>query len=200
MSSHALDAPAQPLTLAEWFDLPEDVTGELVDGCLVEEEMPEAAHEFTITWLVVQLYQWLLPLGGGVAGSGLKLGISARRGRVPDTCVYLSGRKPPRRHNRLPPDIAIEVISPTRKDQRRDRVEKPLEYAAFGIRYYILVDPEARVVEAFCLADSGRYERVAAASDGIIAIPGCDGLSLDLDAMWKYVDDNTGADEPDDAS
>ena len=33
-----------PLSVEEWFGLPEDVPGELVDGLLVQEEAPDATH------------------------------------------------------------------------------------------------------------------------------------------------------------
>ena len=74
-------------------------------------------------------------------------------------------------------------------------MDKLKEYAAFGIRCYVLVDPWARILHAYALAASGRYELSAAASDGSVAIPGCEGLTLDLDAMWRYVDEHVGEDE-----
>jgi Uma2 family endonuclease len=62
------------------------------------------------------------------------------------------------------------------------------EYAAFGVRFYWLVDPEAKVFEVYALRD-GVYARVLGASAGRIdRIPGCDGLVLDLDLLWAEID------------
>ncbi len=131
------------LTLGEWAALPKDTAGELVDGVLMEEEVSDSIHELVVTWLVALFRTWLRGRGGFVFGSDLKLAVSDLRGRKPDLSVYLPGGvAPPRRGLvRLPPDIAVEVVSPSSRDERRDRIEKMGEYSAFGIRYYWLVDP-----------------------------------------------------------
>ncbi len=57
------------MTLEQWADLPEDAEGELVDGRLVEEEVPSLIHETVVVWLVFALRTWLKPLGGRVFAS-----------------------------------------------------------------------------------------------------------------------------------
>jgi Uma2 family endonuclease len=90
----------------------------------------------------------------------------------------------------------VEVISPRPTDVRRDRVEKMNDYAAFGVRWYWLIDPEARSLEIFERAADGRYVRALGASgDTPAAVPGCEGLMLDLPALWREVD-ALGPDEP----
>ena len=122
-------------------------------------------------------------------GSGLKIGVADDRGRIPDLSVYLDGRRPPARGVvRVPPDIAVEVVSPSPSDARRDRVEKVQDYSQFGIRWYWLVDPELRTLEVWELRD-GAYAHVGAATRGIVRdVPGCPDLVLDLDALWSRVD------------
>lgn len=192
---------ARRMTVAEWVALPEDEPGELVDGCLVEEEMPDLVHEIVVSWLVRTLGTWLANRGGFVFASEAKFVVGARRGRKPDVSMYLpGGAVPPGRGAvRTPPDVVIEVLSPTARDARRDRVDKVGDYAAFGVRWYWLVDPERRVVEILELGADGRYVRAVAGADGTLVVPGCPGLDLDVAALWAEVD-RLGPPVPDDAT
>ncbi len=192
MSEETLADPAAPeLSLDEWFTLAEDEPGELVDGRLEEEESPDYLHELLVVLLGQLLGNWLSPLGGLVAGSNAKFVVGSRRGRKPDLTVYLPGsRRPPARGLiRVPPDIAIEIVSPTPRDGRRDRVEKLGDYAAFAVAWYWLLDPQLRSLEILELDSQGRYLHVLGASSGTLEkIPGCEGLTLDLDALWTAID------------
>jgi len=189
-STSARDAP-RPMTVADWEAMPEDEPGELVDGFLEEEEVPDPVHEAVLAWLLSALRTWVLPRGGYVFGSEMKFLIRPTRGRKPDLTVFFSARgKLPRRGVvRVAPDIAVEVLSPTARDTRRDRVEKLDEYAAFGVAYYWIVDPEQRVLEIFERGPDGRYVHALGLGDGRSdAVPGCPGLVLDVDALWSELD------------
>jgi Uma2 family endonuclease len=178
------------MSLEEWAALPEDSAGEIVDGQLVEEEDVGYAHEVIVGWLVALLSAWVTPRGGIVATSDARFGVSPARGRKPDLTVYLPGSRkpPPRGLVKVPPDIAIEIVSPTPRDGRRDRVEKMKEYAAFGIRWYWIVDPGLRTFEIHELGSDGRYAYALGVSEGTVAsVPGCEGLTLDVDAMWHQL-------------
>lgn len=188
MSQQPLE-PVRPLTLAEWADRPEDEPGELVDGVLVEDEEVGYLHEVVVGWLIRVLGAWLAPRGGLVGASDARFGVSRTRGRKPDLSVYFAGRKPPAEGLvTIPPDIMVEVVSRRPRDARRDRVDKHKEYAAFGVRYYWIVDPAARTLEVFELGADGRYVTALVAGDGAVAVPGCESLTLDLDALWADAD------------
>lgn len=183
--------PPEPLTLEAWAELDEDDSRELVDGRLEEDEVPSAIHEAVVAWLGELLRAYFRPRGGFVFGSGLKLAVRPRSGRLADVVCYAPGKRPePRGLVRTPPDIVIEVVSPSARDERRDRVEKPDDYGAFGVRYYWLVDPELRSFEIWELGTDRRYVRAASAVLGKIdPVPGCNGLSVDVDALWAEVDE-----------
>ena len=179
------------LSVEEWAALPEHEPGEWVDGWLVEEEMPTFVHEFVVSWLVQELGAWCRSHGAVVLASEWKLRVSDARGRKPDLVVYLASDPRPRGSESLaltPPGVVVEVVTPTPRDARRDRVAKLDEYAAFGVRFYWIVDPQLRTVEVFELSD-GRYVRALGATEGVaVGVPGMGGLTLDLDALWFEVE------------
>ena len=188
--SAARSTKPRELTLEQWAELDEDEPGELVDGRLEDEETPTFLHEAVVSWLIRVLGVWASVRGGWVFGSECKYAIRPRRGRKPDVSVYLKGAKTPARGAslaRVPPSIAIEVISSRPRDARRDRVDKLHDYKAFGVRYYWLIDPAVRTLEVLRLSRAG-VKLVLAASEGRHTPPGCTGLTLDLDALWAEMD------------
>lgn len=188
MTQHLAEQTGGPeMTLAAWADRDEDEPGELVEGRLVEEEDVGALHDAIAAWFVWILKSWLGPRGGIVLISDTRFGVGPRRGRKPDVSVYFAGRKPPAQGLvTTPPDIMIEIVSPRPKDARRCRVEKTNEYAAFGVRLYWIVDPALRSLEVFELGADGRYVKAIGVGSGVVdTVPGCQGLTVDLDALWE---------------
>jgi Uma2 family endonuclease len=190
MAQHA-EPPEREITLEAWAGLDEEDRRELVDGILVEEEMPTTVHELIVAWVIEVLRVWARSRGGLVLGSGVKLAVAPGRGRMPDAMVYLRGKRRPPVQGLVdvPPSVAIEVVTATPRDERRDRVEKLREYAAFGIQWYWLVDPEMRTFEVLELGNDGRYVHAVAVSEGVVEnVPGCEGLLVDVDGLWAEVE------------
>jgi Uma2 family endonuclease len=75
-----------------------------------------------------------------------------------------------------PPTLVVEVLSPS--TAVIDRAVKRQLYARHGIPYYWIVDPDARRIEAYGLAE-GAYQ---AAEAGLF--PPFPGLRLDPAAIW----------------
>jgi Uma2 family endonuclease len=191
MRRHDVSAErAKAMTLAEWAALDDEVEGELVDGLLEEEEMPSVLHELIVSWLIGALRDWSRSREAWVASSRTKIAVGPRRGRKPDLSVYLKTGKPGLYDTlvRTPPHLVVEVISPRPRDARRDRIDKLVDYARAGIRYYWILDPRLRSLEVFELARNGRYSVALNAAAGDPRIPGCPGLRLDLDVLWAEID------------
>jgi len=117
--------------------------------------------------------------------------VGPRRGRKPDVSVYMRDHVPAAadRLITVAPHLVVEVTSPRPRDTRRDRVDKLGDYARAGIRYYWILDPQLRSLEVFELGRSGRYAVALAAAAGRTRVAGCPGLVVDLDALWREVDE-----------
>ena len=194
MSQRAIhiEPPAErQMSLEEWTAMLEDESGELVGGRLVEEEVADTPHEAIVAWLLYRLMTWSEPRKGVVLGSEAKFAVAPSTGRKPDlSAFFTTTQKLPRRGPiHVPPDLMVEVVSPTPRDGRRDRVEKLGEYAAFGVRWYWIVDPRLRTLEILKLNDDAHYTTLVSSSKGVVVVPSCEGLTLDLDALWARVDE-----------
>jgi Uma2 family endonuclease len=193
---------ARRMTLTQWAALDEDVEGELVDGVLVEEEVASYLHEIVVAWLVRVLGEWSLQRRAFVVGSEAKIAVGPRSGRKPDVSVFL-GEYPPVNTTlaRRPPHMVIEVVSPRSRDARRDRIDKIQDYASAGVRFYWLIDPKRRTLEILRREANKRFARALDSSAGRVErVPGCEGLVLDLDQLWREVDRAIRASRPPKAS
>lgn len=81
-----------------------------------------------------------------------------------------------------PPTLAIEILSPSTTNI--DRSTKHQLYRRFEIPYYWIVDPEARTVEAYGLAE-GAYQLLQRASGAAaVALPPFPDLALVPASLW----------------
>lgn len=184
----ASTAPASTRELVTWDDfiaLDDDDRRELIDGELIEVEVPTEQHEYIVALLLYFLQTWIRPRKAGrLLASGYKVKIDAHRGLMPDIQFYAAGNTAPMQGNDIGrPDVAIEIISPG--SRRYDRVVKLNSYAAIGVPEYWIIDPEPQTVERLVLTDGGLYTTThALAGDAVFAPPSFDGLEIPLGELW----------------
>jgi Uma2 family endonuclease len=163
-------APRQegPFTWDDFIRLDEDDGRELIDGELVEVEVPAKwMHEYVVASLCAFLRAWTTRHGGIVLASSYKVRISNKRGVMPDVQLFraenlvLVGQDDGLARGR--PDLAVEVLSPS--SRRCDRVTKLAWYASIGIPEYWVVDTEAVTLERLVL-DGGSYVIAQAVGEG----------------------------------
>lgn len=180
-------AQTGPYTWRDFVEMDEDDPRELLDGQLVEIEVPTWTHERIVAALIAILTQWAWSRKAGqVLASGYRLRIDDRRGTMPDVQFYRRGNSPAAQEKGLErgrPDLVIEVISPSSRS--KDSVRKLYDYAAIGVPEYWLLDSEPRTLERLVLRD-GVYSIVEAVEgDALFQPDGFEGLEIDLARIWN---------------
>lgn len=178
-------------TWEDFLELEEDDLRELIDGELVEVEVPTGIHERIVALLIQWLGTWADAHDAGmVFGSGYKVRISKSRGVMPDVQFFRKENLPRGYSKGLAnghPDIAVEILSPS--SVRYDRVTKLAWYAQIGTSEYWLVDPEHRTVERLVLHAERYLIAQALEGDVVFAPESCAGLEIPLAKLWSAVDE-----------
>jgi len=153
----------RPLTVDDLEFLPDDGSRyELDDGVLVVSPAPANIHQLVVSRLQVWLsaacpQEFLVVSGNGVA-------MTRTQYRIPDVVVVRAERFDlAAKSVNSPPELAIEVASPS--TALYDRNRKKTVYAEFGIgRYWIVTpDPDKPALTAYELL-AGEHRLVAEAS------------------------------------
>jgi Uma2 family endonuclease len=181
-------AAAAPYTWDDFIALEEDDLRELIDGELVEVEVPTARHEDIVVMLGHFLTGWAEAGHGGLArGSGYKVRVSERRGVMPDLQFYGARNDAARDQDlglvRGTPNLLVEIISPS--SRRYDRVTKLRWYAQLGVPEYWLVDPDARTLERLVLRDGAYVIAASLAEDETFRPESFEGLAIPLAKLWS---------------
>jgi Uma2 family endonuclease len=175
-----------PYTWEDFIALDEDDLRELIDGELVEVEVPKRRHERIVALLIHFLTAWAEKHGGEVLGSGYKVRITNKRGVMPDVQLFAEGHEPGEEHEdglaQGHPDLVVEIVS--KSSRRYDRVLKARWYADIGVPEYWIVDPEARTVERLVL-EGGRWVLATTAQGHETFAPeSFPGLRVQLARLW----------------
>lgn len=171
-----------PWTWDDFVALPDDDKRELIDGHLLEVDVPTYDHEAIVALIIVFIGTWARSNGGRVLASGYKVKVSPKRGLMPDVQYYRAGRRPPTQAlTEGAPDLGVEVISPS--SGRYDRVTKLEYYRSIGMPEYWLIDPTEQSLHRFVLVD-GAYRVEAFEGDRTLTPDTFPGLSLPLTELW----------------
>jgi Uma2 family endonuclease len=185
---HSPAATGAHHTWDEFVELGEDDLRELIDGRLVEVEVPTATHESIVLALGSFLRAWAKAGHGGRAlASGYKVRISQKRGVMPDVQFYRQGNDVlPKQDKGLVegrPDLVVEVVSPS--SRRYDRVTKLRWYAQLGVPEYWIVDGSARTLERLVLREGAYTIAASLADDEVLRPESFEGLEVPLAELWE---------------
>lgn len=175
------------LTYDDYAALPEDGNRyELHEGELVMTPSPRTRHQSVIGNLHLLMAGHVRRHAlGEVYVSPIDVILSRITVLQPDLVYVETGRLGVVTERAIEgaPTLVVEVLSPS--TGARDRGAKQALYAQYGVPYYWIVDPVARIVQALRLAGES-YETVARLDETPpVAFPPLEGLLLDPAAVWR---------------
>jgi Uma2 family endonuclease len=183
-----------PLSVEDFEELerraPETVRLEYINGKLEVKEVPDGNHREIFVWLQEQCMTHRSDLR--VYGeSGVKTE-AYRKGRArTDGAIARKGHF--KGHGEWSASngilLVVEITSRDRDTHQRDRVDKPLGYAAVDIPIYLLIDRDNSTVVVYSEPDEGRYQQIESFPWGSpVALPDPLGFTLDTEELKDYAD------------
>ncbi|BBH64824.1 hypothetical protein ACTI_15090 [Actinoplanes sp. OR16] len=151
--------------LEDVLNLPDDAPRvELRDGVMIVVPSPTLGHQDFANLL----WMWLRKNAPESLQPGTAVGIAVGLQDSFEPDVVLLRRPVDGSHHFFLPSqtvIVVEVVSPGTK--RRDRLDKPVGYAASGIPHYWRIEQDPVHIYAYDLVD-GRYELVADSDEELV--------------------------------
>ena len=183
-------APVEEGLYEQLAKLPDNLTGEIINGRLYTQPRPAPPHALASSSLGMQIGS-PYHLGQGGPGGWWILDepeihfVRDTEVLVPDLAGWRRERMPsiPRDQRfEVVPDWVCEVLSPG--TAKKDRAVKMPGYARYGVPYLWLVDPLARTLEAYTL-ENGRWLVQGVYTDEADArIPPFTDIPLALTELW----------------
>jgi Uma2 family endonuclease len=173
------------------LSLPDGLTGEILDGQLHTEPRPSGRHALAESALQSKLFRAYHEGDGGPGGWWILVEpevhfVRDRELAVPDIAGWRRERLPrlPEDHRfEVVPDWVCEILSPGTESKDR-RIKMPL-YARHGVRHLWLVDPVARTLETYALAE-GAWKAIAVhgGEAAVVHAEPFAELGIDLAGLW----------------
>ena len=183
-------SPKSAFTYRDYEALPNDRRRyEIHDGDLCVTPAPSFEHQIILSNLLRVLFRHVPDIAPGLilpAPTDVILADRPDETTIvqPDILYIAPDRMAVTSHRGLEaaPTLAIEILSPSTRSV--DRVVKRRLYARYGTRYLWLVDPDARVIEAFLLERDRYVLAISVAGAGAVDLPPFTGLGLVPDTLW----------------
>ncbi|MBA3450431.1 MAG: Uma2 family endonuclease [Chloroflexia bacterium] len=184
----ALTKPAGTWTYDDLFLFPDDGKRyEIIDGELYEMPAPNWNHAVTIASLMGLLAPIVEALRGELVTAPVDVFFAGADPVEPDIIVLLpdSRATPVLRGVEGPPDLLIEVISPS--NPGHDRLTKRALYTRAGVREYWLVDPTSRTIDLLTIDRDASHSIQTATGDTTMVSPVLGGAAFSLTAVFARV-------------
>ena len=169
-------------TEEDYYNLPEDVRAELIDGQIYYMAAPSRVHQEILSYLHLEIGNYLRSKKGPCkvypAPFAVKLFSDDDKNVVePDISVICDPNKPTDRGCTGAPDWIVEIISPTTSSH--DYIRKLNLYAGAGVREYWIVNPIDQSVWVYSL-EQDKFKAIAYTLQNKIKVNIYDDLWIDF--------------------
>jgi Uma2 family endonuclease len=171
----------------DYLDLETNRLIEFSEGFIEVLPVPTMSHQVILAFLFNALRAFVEPRELGlVLFAGIRVRLWKRKYRQPDI-VFMLRRHADRMMERYweGVDLAMEVVSGSDEDRRRDLIKKRRDYAKAGIPEYWIVDPAKGEITVLRLSRgkyvvAGKYGKGDTASSVLL-----DGFSVSVDEVVR---------------
>ncbi len=177
-------------TYDDLYSIPENMTGEIIDGELIVTPRPSRRHVHATAGLGYDLgppYQY--GRGGGPGGWVIydepEIHFDERNIIVPDLAGWRKERLTtlPEDHRFVvTPDWVCEVLSPS--TARRDRISKMRIFVQYKVPYVWLIDPILMTMEIYKIESDGRMALDAFEGSQKVRAEPFQEIEIDLSDLW----------------
>jgi Uma2 family endonuclease len=175
------------MTARQFLELGEDPVGirlELVDGEIEMSPSPVPKHSFVIPRLSYLLLDYLDRMNLGQLFTDVDTIFGEHDVRRPDLLFFAKNRLHLIGEKAMegPPDLCVEIISPS--SVAIDRKRKFKQYEKGKVTNYWIIDPAAKTIEGYKLIGK-KYELVGRGKDeDIVRLPPFEKLDIPLGKLW----------------
>jgi Uma2 family endonuclease len=181
------EAEPKYYTYTDFLEWDEDVRAELLDGEIVMMAPPLRSHQGASGELFFQIRTFLTGKKCKVYSAPFAVRLFPQKNKrddtvfEPDIVVVCDLEKLDDRGCNGPPDMVVEVVSPS--SAKYDRVLKFRKYQKAGVREYWIVDPEIKTVQV-CILENGRYVTSVYDENDKAPVSVLEGCEIDLSGVF----------------
>ena len=142
-------------TVQDYYNLPEDVRAELIDGVIYYMSAPTSVHQIIAVSLCVEIRKYIEKKGGNclslLSPIDVRLDCDDKTMVQPDLLILCDKDKLRRWGIMGAPDFVLEVLSESTR--RKDSIKKVVKYADAGVKEYWIIDPKYKKLLVYDFTD-----------------------------------------------
>ncbi|MDR3557669.1 MAG: Uma2 family endonuclease [Syntrophobacteraceae bacterium] len=176
-------------TYEDLYSIPENMTGEILDGELIVHPRPSRKHTYAAFALGNRIgTPYLFGEGGGPGGWVILIEPEIQLGEhtlVPDLAGWKKERflwEEDQNPISVTPDWICEILSPS--TFRFDKMKKMPIYADSGVGYFWLLDPTAKILDPYRLKSNGWFPTARFYGGDKIRSEPFEEIEFDLGDLW----------------